>query len=96
MFFENSEVGFGCPISKKVRKIEEKTPTSHINAQERGKNPWDSGLTLVARGGSRAKTPPLAARPSSSPSGQYNKATLKTKVNHHRSKASSPAGPPEV
>ena len=55
---------------RKSEKIGGKTPTSNINAQERGKNPWDSGPTPVARGGSGAKAPPLAARPSFSPSGQ--------------------------
>ena len=36
-FLKNLEIGHDCPISKKVKKIEEKTPTSNINAQERGK-----------------------------------------------------------
>jgi len=46
-----------------VKKMGDKTPTSKINAQKRGKNPWDGGPTPVARGGCGAKAPPLAARP---------------------------------
>jgi len=53
-----------------VKKIGGKTPTSKTNAQKRDKNPWDNGPTPVERGGSGTKAHPLAARPSSSPSGQ--------------------------
>jgi len=47
---------------KNVKKIGGKTSNSKINAQK-SQNLRTSGPTPVARGGSGAKAPPLAARP---------------------------------
>jgi len=56
------KIGLYCPISKKAKKIGGKTLDSKANAQE-SQNLRNSGPTPVARGGSGAKAPPLAARP---------------------------------
>ena len=50
------------PSSEPVKKIGGKDVDQEINTPEREKNPRNSGPTPVARGGSGAKAPPLAAR----------------------------------
>jgi len=51
-----------CPISETEKKKVKKGP-AQIPPTRKGKNPWDSGPTPVARGGSGAGAPALAARP---------------------------------
>jgi len=53
------------PNPEKVKKLGGKTPNSKTNAQK-SPNLRNSGPTPVARGGSGAKAPPLAARPKQS------------------------------
>ena len=57
-----------CLISKTGKKKGENRP-AQISPTAKGQNLWNSGPTPTARGSSGAKAPPLAARPSSSPSG---------------------------
>ena len=52
-----------CPISGSKKKNRGKS-SAQISSTEKGQNPWNSGPTPVARGGSEAKAPPLATLPS--------------------------------